>query len=82
MRILLISDSSAVRSAAAVDVNVGSFSDPIDVPGLAHFHEHMTFLGTKKYPEEDGFSSFLASHGGSSNAVNYSVIPFHKRILQ
>jgi len=28
----------------------------------------MLFLGTKKHPEEDGYSSFLSSHGGSSNA--------------
>lgn len=37
LRVLLISDKAAVRSAAAVDVHVGSFSDPIDLQGLAHF---------------------------------------------
>lgn len=68
LRVLLVSDSSASRSAAAVDVHVGSFSDPENVPGLAHFAEHMSYLGTKKFPTEEGFSSFLASHGGSSNA--------------
>lgn len=35
---------------------------------LAHFCEHMSFLGTKKYPKEEEFSSYLSSHGGSSNA--------------
>lgn len=68
LRVLLISDPSSSRSAAALDVHVGSFSDPDNVPGLAHFCEHMSFLGTRKFPSEDGFSSFLASHGGSSNA--------------
>jgi hypothetical protein len=27
---------------------LGSMSDPDDIPGLAHFCEHMAFLGTKK----------------------------------
>ncbi len=43
-------------------------SDPAGVSGLAHFCEHMSFLGTNKYPIEDDFSSFLNSHGGSTNA--------------
>ena len=30
----------------------GSFKDPVELPGLAHFCEHMLFLGTEKYPEE------------------------------
>lgn len=72
MRVLLISDPSSVRSAAALDVHVGSFSDPSDIPGLAHFCEHMLFLGTTKYPKEDAYSSFLSSHGGSSNAYTSS----------
>ena len=72
LRVLLVSDPSSSRSAAAMDVRAGSFSDPYAVPGLAHFCEHMSFLGTKKFPKEDEFSSFLASHGGSSNAYTDS----------
>ena len=68
LRALIISDPDSSHSAAALDVHVGAMSDPINVPGLAHFCEHMSFLGTKKYPKEDDYSSFLASHGGSSNA--------------
>ena len=34
--------------------------------------EHMSFLGSKPYPKEDSFSSFLASNGGSSNAYTDS----------
>lgn len=37
MRVLLISDPATVRAAAALDVHVGSFSDPDDLQGLAHF---------------------------------------------
>lgn len=41
MRVLVVSDPQSVNAAAAVDVHVGSFSDPVDIPGLAHFCEHM-----------------------------------------
>ncbi|XP_023124749.2 nardilysin-like [Amphiprion ocellaris] len=57
------------QSAAALCVGVGSFSDPSDLPGLAHFLEHMVFLGSEKYPSENGFDSFLKKHGGSNNAT-------------
>lgn len=52
IRTLLISDPSTSRSAAAMDVHVGSMTDPKNIPGLAHFCEHMSFLGTSKYPDE------------------------------
>ncbi len=65
---LLISDAKTDKSAAALDVNVGAFSDYEHLPGLAHFCEHLLFMGTKKYPSENEYSSFLANHGGHSNA--------------
>jgi len=46
-----------------MNVHVGACSDPVEVPGLAHFCEHMLFLGTERYPEEDSFSKFLSSNG-------------------
>ncbi len=48
LKVLLISDPETDKSAAALDVNVGSMSDPRDLQGLAHFLEHMLFMGTKK----------------------------------
>ena len=66
--VLLISDSSSDKAAASLNVSVGSFSDPEQLPGLAHFSEHMLFLGTKKYPDEGSYNTFLAENGGQSNA--------------
>lgn len=48
LRVMLISDENTNRSAVCMDVNVGSWSDPPELPGLAHFCEHMLFLGTEK----------------------------------
>jgi len=31
-------------------VGVGSFSDPPEVPGLAHFLQRMIFMESEKYP--------------------------------
>ncbi|KAK7126778.1 hypothetical protein R3I94_018084 [Phoxinus phoxinus] len=59
---------SEKQSAAALCISVGSFSDPADLPGLAHFLEHMVFMGSEKYPDENGFDAFLKKHGGSDNA--------------
>jgi len=68
MEVLLASDPSASAAAAAMSIQAGCFQDPVERPGLAHFHEHMLFLGTEKYPKEDEYTSFLGQHGGDSNA--------------
>lgn len=68
LRALLIHDHSAQKSAAALAVNVGHFDDPIDREGLAHYLEHMLFLGTEKYPTVGEFQHFISQHGGSNNA--------------
>ena len=68
LRALLVADPETDKSAAALAVLRGSFDEPANRPGLAHFLEHMLFIGTEKYPELDGYQSFLATHGGSSNA--------------
>ncbi|XP_037127776.1 insulin-degrading enzyme isoform X1 [Syngnathus acus] len=68
LRAMLISDPTTDKSSAALDVHIGSLSDPANIAGLAHFCEHMLFLGTKKYPKENEYSQFLSEHAGSSNA--------------
>ncbi len=68
LSVLLISDEDAEKSAAALAVNVGHFSDPLDRQGMAHFLEHMLFLGTEKYPHSGEYQQFINQHGGSNNA--------------
>lgn len=68
LRVLLVSDPDATAAAVALSVHVGHYSDPEDLPGLAHFCEHMLFLGTTEYPDENAFRLFLSAYGGSLNA--------------
>lgn len=68
LEVLLISDPDTDKAAAALDVAVGSGDDPSDHAGLAHFLEHMLFLGTEEYPEPGEYQQFISSHGGSHNA--------------
>ena len=67
--VLLISDPSTDKSATSLDVYVGSYQNPKDREGLAHFLEHMLFLGTEQYPEPGEYLTFIAEHGGSRNAT-------------
>ncbi|MEM0653621.1 pitrilysin [Klebsiella huaxiensis] len=68
MVVLLVSDQQAVKSLSALVVPVGSLQDPVEHQGLAHFLEHMTLMGSQKYPQPDSLAEFLKMHGGSHNA--------------
>jgi len=48
LEVLLIHDANTDKASAALDVNVGSFSDAKDMPGIAHAVEHLLFMGTEK----------------------------------
>ncbi|MBA3722074.1 MAG: insulinase family protein [Parachlamydiaceae bacterium] len=64
----IISDPNAIQSGATLVVASGSWSDPVEYPGLAHFLEHMLFLGNEKYPVESEYDRYIKEHGGESNA--------------
>ena len=72
LKVLLVSDPETDKAAAALTVGVGSTSNPPGREGLAHFLEHMLFMGTKKYPDVDEYSDFIKRHGGSDNAFTGS----------
>lgn len=68
MQVVLVSDANSQQSVASLSVGVGSYQDPEDTPGLAHFLEHMLFLGTEKYPQPSSFFNFVEGRGGFTNA--------------
>ncbi|HCL27805.1 MAG TPA: hypothetical protein DIC52_05145 [Candidatus Latescibacteria bacterium] len=68
LKVLLVSDPRFNKSAAAMYVGVGTLSNPKERMGLAHFLEHMLFMGTEKYPDVDEYLQYINENGGSRNA--------------
>jgi len=56
------------RCAAALRVAAGSHDVPLAWPGLAHFLEHLLFLGTERFPASEGLMAYVQRHGGQVNA--------------
>ena len=56
------------RCAAVLRVAAGSHDVPAAWPGLAHFLEHLLFLGTERFPAPDSLMAYVQRHGGQVNA--------------
>lgn len=48
-------------------MKIGSIQDYKEVEGMAHFLEHMMYLGSKKHPSKNEFSEFLVNHGSEDD---------------
>ncbi len=68
LRVILLSDPDLNKSSASLVAGVGSYNDPEDRAGLAHFLEHMLFLGSEKFPGDGDYGKYLKNNGGYSNA--------------
>ncbi|CAD8148619.1 unnamed protein product [Paramecium pentaurelia] len=88
LKVLVIQDPEAKIAQAALCVNVGSWTEPDEYPGLAHFLEHMLFQGSKSYPQEGYFQKLVAEGGGSTNAytrgeeTNYYMKINNERVVE
>lgn len=56
------------RCAASLRVAAGSHDVPVKWPGLAHFLEHLFFLGTERFGADQNLMRFVQRHGGQINA--------------
>jgi len=63
-----VSQRESDSFAMSLCVHIGSFSDPVQVQGLAHLLEHMVSMGSKRYPADNHFDRFLYQKAGYSNA--------------
>ncbi|KAJ2757425.1 metalloprotease [Coemansia pectinata] len=70
LTVLCVQDVEAKEAAASLSVNVGSNANPTELLGLAHFLEHVLFLGTEKYPEGE-YEAYLSRNSGHYNAYTY-----------
>ncbi len=72
LRVLLVSNPKLNLSSVALAVDAGSFDNPVARPGLAHYLEHLVFLGTDKFPDPGEFDKYILANGGSNNAYTAS----------
>ncbi|MHC8336147.1 pyrroloquinoline quinone biosynthesis protein PqqF [Pseudomonas sp. LB3P25] len=68
LRVTLRHAPDLKRSAAALRVAAGSHDVPLAWPGLAHFLEHLLFLGTERFPAGQDLMAYVQGHGGQVNA--------------
>ena len=75
LEVLLIQDNNQKElekgesiAYCSIAVNTGSYNDPAERQGLAHFLEHMIFMGSEKYPDENAYGNHFSAHGGYCNA--------------
>lgn len=72
LKVMLIQAPETEMTAVSLAVGVGSFHNPPQFPGLAHYLEHMLFLGTEDYPEPNALQKYLEENAGFANAYTSS----------
>jgi len=87
MRVVLVHDRDVPRASVALSIRgAGQFSDPEDLPGLAHLMEHMVLSSRGKsynpFREQDDllvdFEEWLEDQEGASNAFTApDMVCFH-----
>ncbi len=75
IKIILISDNDINKSICCVGVGAGYLHDEFE--GTAHFLEHLLFMGNEKYPEQNDYTSYVQSCGGSFNAFTADYITMY-----
>lgn len=68
LRVVLCHAPRLKRSAASLRVAAGSHDVPVAWPGLAHFLEHLFFLGTERFAGDQKLMPFVQRNGGQLNA--------------
>ncbi|KAI8323153.1 hypothetical protein GQ54DRAFT_310372, partial [Martensiomyces pterosporus] len=68
LTVVCVHDADATTAVASLSVNVGGYDEPRELPGLAHFCEHLLLMSSEKYPGEDEYRSYISDHGGDCNA--------------
>jgi insulysin len=68
IKYIIITDTTLDKTHITVNIKAGSYNEPTNYDGLAHFLEHMLFMGSEKYPEETFFMDKIAKYSGYHNA--------------
>jgi insulysin len=66
IKIVFVSDPDINISSCSIGIGAGYLQD--EFPGTAHFLEHLLFMGSEKYPEQNDYHSYIQINGGYDNA--------------
>jgi insulysin len=72
LRIFFVQTPDSNISSATMQVGVGNIDNPPDINGMAHYLEHMLFMGSDLYPGETLFQNQVTKSGGFTNAYTAS----------
>lgn len=68
LQIFFVETKNSNISSATMYVDVGNIDNPRDIDGMAHYLEHMLFMGSDQYPGGSYFQNQVSSKGGFTNA--------------
>ena len=80
IKVVFISDPNINVSSCSIAVGAGSFNDTY--PGTAHFLEHLLFMGSEKYPEQNDYHSYIQINGGYDNAFTANNMTCYYLVLE
>src|SRR2546425_955815 len=64
LQIFFVQNKDSNISSASLYVSVGNIDNPPDIDGMAHYLEHMLFMGSDLYPGGTYFQNQIANSGG------------------
>ncbi|MFP6850833.1 MAG: pyrroloquinoline quinone biosynthesis protein PqqF [Pseudomonas sp.] len=67
--VMLFSQPWRSHAGLCLRVNAGSHDEPLEYPGLAHFLEHLLFLGSAGFAGEQRLMPFVQACAGQVNAT-------------
>lgn len=80
IKVIFISDPNINISSCSIAVGAGYLQDKF--PGTAHFLEHLLFMGSEKYPEQNDYHSYIQINGGQDNAFTSDYITCYYLVLE
>ncbi len=67
INVILVHNIEGESEIVLLDIDAGAEYDKY--PGVAHFLEHLLFMGTKKYPGKSEYYDFILKCGGGRNGI-------------
>jgi insulysin len=80
IKVIFVSDPDINFSSCSIAVGAGYLDD--EYQGTAHFLEHLLFMGSEKYPEQNEYHSYIQINGGQDNAFTSDTMTCYYLALE